>query len=306
MRLDRMLAALEGVENIKPVVGQLGARAWEMFCAGLMLLEVATQLRQAAIPVRFVHDAGAVSADLVAKPDARWVTVECTALQMPKAETEAGDFCDRLEQWLREQGVLDQGCLLVFLKDVTAREAEARLPELQQSILDLVASGQRTRLVDGLAALQFSPGERPAFRAVQSGPVIERYSDVTEKIDFRRLLGRIREKSAQLSEGTPSLLVIRTRELFAFSRNVAADMAVVHERLADWLRGTPSIGAVVIHEQSLAGGEPDVRSLPIGGGAILGTDAEARHRAAFVVRNPGAEFPLSELEASSLLAAVGG
>ncbi|MBX3201182.1 MAG: hypothetical protein KF894_23790, partial [Labilithrix sp.] len=291
VELHRLLASLHDEPDIGEVIGQLKSPAWEQFVAATMVLRLASGARRSAIKTQILRARGKHIADLRLDVAGRWLTLECLALHETAVMREAERVDVVLSRWLAESGIDRLGRTTVtILHEPSPSEVLERLPELKEAIHTIVREGRSEAEVETLAKVSFERGLSPLpvpLSGLGSEPLDS---------DIRRLRHRMREKSRQLVANGPSILVVRTRHLFAFDPHREEMLVLLLAMLHQELGGLPDISAVLVYETWLGSGPP-ARTRRAGRFAVVeGTDSRGRARVSAFVASGSAVHPLTRAE----------
>jgi len=297
VELHRLLAVLDNDPEIREVIGQLQSAPWEQFVAATMVIHLAARARTAGIKTKFLRARGKTIADLLLDICGRWLTIECLALHETAVMRLAEDVDVALSHWLRASGIDRLGRTMVtVLNERSPSEVMQRLPELKAAVQTLACDGGPSDAeIEGLAKISFERGLSP-----HPVPVSGLGSETLDR-DIHRLRQRMRQKSRQLVADGPSILVVRSRHLFAFDHHREEMLARTLEMLDEELGRLKDIGAVIVYETWL-GSPRSTGSRRDGGFAILeGAEQGGRARVAAFVANANAAHPLSDAELEAFI-----
>jgi len=300
VELYRALRALPGDLEIGEVIGQLQSTSWEQFVAATMVLEVASRACRARIPTTLLRARGKTIADLQLNIAARWLTIECVALHETAVMRHADDVYINLAQWLAESGIDRLGrTTIMILNERAPTEVLNRLPELQTAVQSLVRDERPEVEIEEFAKISFERGLAPLPVAIAGlgGEPADR--------DVQRLRHRMRQKSCQLAVDGPSLLLVRSRYLFAFDHLRGEMVARAVAMLDEELERLHDISAVLLYETWLGSPPPRIRHRGGPVSILAGADGRGRSRVALLVASANAAKPIAEAELDAFAAEDG-
>lgn len=294
VELHQHLLALGPDPARNEILGHLKSSAWEQFAAARMVLDLAARARRAGIEVQLLRAPGKIIADLRLRLVERWIRVECVALHESDTARNADRVLDEFLRWTTALGVEKLGRLHVkIVEQLPPSKILERLSELKACIERAVRADTADFLIDGLAAVSFRAG-LPAL------PVpIEGVGEENLDRDVERLRLRIRQKSKQLVGPDPSLLVARTRYLFAFEPFRLEMQAATLKMLEEELTLLPAVSAAVVYETWLGADLPSQGHRGDRFAILEGPDGPGRSRVAVFLAGatPTTPFSLPEVAA---------
>jgi hypothetical protein len=289
VRLHELARALFGLENLDAVVGRrgLGSPSWTDFYAAVMTLEICAGFRRGGRRVELVPENNDASPDARIVAARRSITTEFKALHDPE-EMERWDMLYKL--------LIDRTCVRGL--NHWSLEIYAMRPALDRP----------EAFIEGLIAVlerQISePQELPEGTGVawyRENPAMQGgwHPDVQQKDDLARLVEKLTGKWYRkvLSLEGPAIVIVRTDMLAASSRQRVEEVAEeIAQELGRELAEAVRFSAVLIYEDVMWPSPQPAFVQTATHRLALGSPDGRSYRAALLVPNPAARFPLTEEE----------